>query len=285
MKTPKVASLCLCQHGHIQNFRADVQRKGDRRDLVKLVKNPEVQRILSSDLDYIESLDPIIDNLEKTIVTAAHHHNRKHFKLLQTIPGCGPITALTILYETHTIERFTTAQRFSSYARVVRAENESGGSNLGRSSNDKIGNPNLKWAISEIAARMVNQSQPIGAWYQALRKIHGGGAMARLRHRIAVAIFQMLKNDQGFDEHKFLGTQPDRTANPAHNRKETPQRASVPSSLIGKPSGRLKSDLKKVAKAEVARIKAKFERRSPGRPPLRKNGQGKVAAKSPGRVS
>jgi transposase len=228
----------LNQQGNMKSFRADVHRKSDRRTLVDLTSDPGVQKILSCDLDYIESLDSIIDDLEILITGKACHHNRKHFKLLQTIPGCGAITALTILYETHTIERFASAQCYSSYARVVRADNESGGSSFGRSSNDKIGNPYLKWSLSEIGARMVNQSVPIRQWYDNQVTQHGtGGAMARLRHKIAIAIYYMMKHNVVFDEYKFLGIQKDRPLNPATNRKETPGQPSEPSALIGKRAG------------------------------------------------
>lgn len=94
-----------------------------------------MRKIVETDLDYIDSLDTIIKEVENLIVKRARHHNRKHFDLLQTIIGCGPITALTILYETHTIERFTIPQRYSSYCRVISAGNESSGKYLGSFTN------------------------------------------------------------------------------------------------------------------------------------------------------
>ena len=260
----------LNQHGNMKSFRADVHRKCDRRTLVELSRDPDVQKILSCDFDFVESLDSIIDGLESSIIKQALHHNRKHFKLLQTIPGCGPITALTVLYETHTLDRFASAQCFSSYARVVRADNESGGSSLGRSANDKIGNPYLKWALSEIASRTVNQSEPIRQWYDKQVSQHGtGGAMARLRHKIAIAIYYMIKRDGVFDEYKFLGIEKDRTANPATNRKETSGQTSDPSALIGKPSGHLKKQL-------LTKARMKIKGKLPGRLPLQLTGKRKV---------
>jgi transposase len=264
----------LNQHGNMKSFRADVHRKSDRRTLVDLTSDPEVQKILSCDFDYIESLDSIIDDLENVITGKAHHHDRKHFKLLQTIPGCGAITALTVLYETHTIERFASAQCYSSYARVVRADNESGGSSLGRSSNDKIGNPYLKWSLSEIGTRMVNQSVPIRQWYDKQVAQHGtGGTMARLRHKIAIAIFFMMKHNIVFDEYKFLGIEKDRSLNPATNRKETSGQASEPSALIGKRTGLF---LRLMRTKTIVRGKRKL----PGRLSLRTTGKRKVRTTS-----
>jgi hypothetical protein len=257
----------------MKTYKADVHRKCDRRTLVSIPKQEDIRSILASDFDYIDSLDIIIDRLEKSITKSTHRYNRKHFKLLQTIPGAGPITALTILYETHTIDRFETAQRYSSYARVVGADNESGGSSYGHTSRDKIGNPYLKWALSEIGIRMVNQSSLIGEWYVKQVKEHGkGGSQARLRHKIALAVFYMLKYDTGFDEHKFLGIYKSRTVISAHNGTEKSGQNSNPSLTTEKPSGSLKvNNRKKNAKKNIT---------VPGRVSLRITGKRKVLTKS-----
>jgi Transposase and inactivated derivatives len=211
----------LNSHGFFQSFHADVHRKSDRRSLVNLPKHRDVKANISSDFDYIESLDLLIDKLEKTITESACTHNRKHYKLLHTIPGAGQITALTILYETHTIDRFKSPQCYSSYCRVIKADNQSGGTNYGHTTNDKIGNPYLKWAFSEIGSRMINQSPLIRQWYEKQVTLHGkGGTHARLRHKIALAVYYMLKNDTVFDEYRFLGIEQSRTVSPAQTGKD-----------------------------------------------------------------
>ena len=261
-------------HGFTKSYRADVHRKcDDRRSLITLPGQKDVQNILCSDFDYIEALDSIIDGLEKKIISQAQQHNRKHYKLIQTIPGGGPITALTILYETHTTDRFKSAQCYSSYARVVRADNDSGGSSYGHTSNDKIGNPYLKWAFSEIGTRMVNQSSLIRSWYDKQVKEHGkGGAQARLRHKIAVAVYHMLKHDIVFDEYKFLGIEKNRTENPAHSGTEKSGQPSEPSTDNGKPSGSIKK--RRILKEKTLKPKKLSERIS-----LRTTGKRKVLTK------
>lgn len=265
----------LNSHGFMQSFRADVQRKSDRRHLVNLPKHSDTQNNISSDFDFIEALDGLIDNLEKTIIESAHSHNRKHYKLLHTIPGAGPITSLTILYENHTIYRFKSAQCYSSYCRVVRADNDSGGKSYGRTTNDKIGNPYLKWAFSEIGTRMINQSSLIREWYDKQVAQHGkGGAQARLRHKIALAVYYMLKHDSVFDEYKFLGIEQNRAVISAHNGKETSGKKSKPSILHRNRPASLK---KKIA----VKVKtAKKENIVSGRVALKKTGKSKSLTRS-----
>ena len=220
----------LNSHGFMQSFRDNVRRKGDRRTLENLPPLHDTKMNISCDFDYIDSLDTIIRKLEYAVLDSAHYHNRKHYKLLNTMPGAGKITSLTILYETHTTDRFKSAQCYSSYCRVVGADNESGGTSFGHTTNDKIGNPYLKWAFSEIGIKMISQSKLIGEWFDNQVAHHGkGGAMARLRHKIALAVYYMLKYEIVFDEYKFLGIEPSRAVTPARNGTESSGRKSKPS--------------------------------------------------------
>jgi hypothetical protein len=243
-----------------------------------------MKQIITSDLDYIDSLDTIITDLEKRIVQRARYHNRKHFDLLHTIVGCGDISALTILYETHTIERFASPQRYSSYSRVISSDNESSGKYLGHSSSDKIGNPYLKWAFSEIAVHMLRGSTLIKEWHtKEAAKYGAGGAKARLRHKIAVAVYHMLKRNEPFDEYKFLNITKDRNENPAHNWMETSGKKSKPTLLIGNHSGlSSKKTGKQKVKKPLKRSKAvkvhehKKQSKQSGRSSLRTTGKVKT---------
>jgi transposase len=250
-------------HGFMQSFRNEVRRKGDRRTLENIPRLQDTRKNISCDFDYIEALDAIIRDLDNTVLDSAHHHNRKHFKLLNTMPGAGKTTSLTILYETHTIGRFKSAQCYSSYCRVVRADNESGGTSFGHTTNDKIGNPYLKWAFSEVGIKMISQSVLIGEWYAKQVAQHGkGGAMARLRHKIAIAVYYMLKHEIVFDEYKFLGIEQSRAVTPARTGTESSGKMSKPSLVTGNRPALLK--------------------KKRGRPPLSAD---KKKNKVPGRIS
>jgi transposase len=264
------------QYGLVDAVYALVKIQGKRRDLLKRAVNDNMRKIVETDLDYIDSLDTIIKDLENQAIQQARYHNRKHFDLLQTIIGCGPITALTILYETHTIKRFTTPQRYSSYCRVIGADNESSGKYLGHSSTDKIGNPYLKWAFSEIAIHMLKDSPEAKEWFNKVSATSGSsGARARLRHKLAVAVFHMLKKNVAFDEFKFFNITNDRTGSSAHNWMETSGEKSKPSGLISQKSGH--STKPKKTKTEKCTTKNKVSvKKSSGRKTLRTTGKVKA---------
>jgi len=54
---------------------SDVKKKQSRRDLIEKVFDPEQQLSIVCDMDLMDSLDPIILQLEKRIREQAHHHD------------------------------------------------------------------------------------------------------------------------------------------------------------------------------------------------------------------
>ncbi len=193
--------LCA-QHGKIDLPTKAVKDKSSRRKLVKLFDDLDLQMIIASDLEFIESLDPIIAKLEWRITQQAKNHNHTDYQLLRSIPGVGEILALIILYETHNIRRFKTVQRYSSYCGVVKCERESGGKRIA-AKNTKIRNPYLKWAFGEIILKAQNDER-IAKLYQRLNSKYGRGrAKSVIAHRFAVAAYFMLKNKVAFDVERF----------------------------------------------------------------------------------
>jgi transposase len=192
------------QEGVLDIKPADVKRKGTRSNLPEILEHPDIGLSIECDIEMIEGLDPIIDKIEKQVYAQAKHHDPKSFFLLMGIPGIGKILALVILYEIHTIKRFKSARNFSSYCRLVKVERSSNGKNTGEG-NNKIGNPYLKWAFTEIILGAQRSSMPIKRYYERLKSKHGPGkAKSIIAHKFAVAVYFMLKNGEGFDEKRFV---------------------------------------------------------------------------------
>jgi len=104
----------------------------------------------------------------------------------------------------HAMARFPRVQDFVSYCRLVKCAKESAGKRYG-TSGTKIGNAYLKWAFSEAAVLFL-RNNPAGQKYLArLEKKHGKGkALTILAHKLARAVYYMLKRGVVFDHNTFL---------------------------------------------------------------------------------
>ena len=194
--------LCM-QHGMYDVSSKIVKDEKDRLKLIKFFDNPDLKLMLQIDIDYIESLHPIIERLEKRIRKQAKHHNQRDYQLLMTIPGVGEMLGLVILYETHDISRFEKVQHYSSYCGVVKCERSSAGKIIG-SKNNKIRNPYLKWAFGDVIIKAQQVEPKIDKLYQRLKSKYGlGRAKSIIAHRFNVAAYFMLKNKQVFDVDRF----------------------------------------------------------------------------------
>ena len=95
-------------------------------------------------------------------------------------------------------------QEFVSYCRLVKCAKESAGKRSG-TSGAKIGNAHLKWAFSEAAVLFLREN-PAGQKFLArLENKHSKGkALTILAHKLARAVYYMLKRTTAFDMHTFL---------------------------------------------------------------------------------
>jgi transposase len=198
---------------HVQNTNSQynlpeigkkIAYKANRDGVAERFADPAVQKSIEVDLALITYYDQLLTDLELTIVKSAKQHDANTFYRLRSIPGVGKILALVLLYEIHDIHRFPRVQDFVSYCRLVKSAKESAGKRLG-TSGKKIGNAYLKWAFSEAAALFL-RNNPAGQKRLArLEHKHGKGkALTILAHRLARAVYCMLKRQTAFDMEKFL---------------------------------------------------------------------------------
>ena len=198
--------LVMHQHAITDVKSSQVKNRNTRRELPKLFSQPDVRINVETNLDIIDAFDPLIAKLEERIKKQALYHNPGHYRLLLTIPGVGDMIALNTLYETHDVSRFRKAQAYASYCRVVKCQRTSAGK-LTANKNQKIGNPYLKWAYGQMAIYAVAASERIEKLFKKMERKYGTQrARARLRHKLAVAVYFMLKNNQAFDEQKFVNS-------------------------------------------------------------------------------
>jgi transposase len=199
--------------GHIQqttrqynlpDIGKKIADKANRDGVAERFADPAVQTSIEVDLARIGHDDEWLRDIERSILKAAKPHDANTLYQLRTVPGIGEILRLVLLYDIHDIQRFPRGQEFVSYCRLVTCAKASAGKRYG-TAGTKIGQASLTWAFSEAAVLFL-RTNPAGQTYLAhLEKQHGQGkALTVLAHKLARAVYDMLKRGVAFDLNTFL---------------------------------------------------------------------------------
>ena len=200
---------------HVQNTTSQynlpeigkkIAYKSNRAGVAERFADAAVQTTVAVDLALIDYLDKTLNELELTLARSAKQHDANAFYRLRSVPGIGKTLALVILYEIHDIGRFPRVQDFVSYCRLVKCAKESAGKKYGYTGK-KIGNAFLKWAFSEAAVLFLRANPEAQRHLNRLQRKHGKAkALSILAHRLARAVYHMLRRGTAFDQARFLAT-------------------------------------------------------------------------------
>lgn len=197
---------CTAIQYNLPDIGVDLSYEGNRKEVGQHFPDPQVRKIVQVDLAVIDAYDDVLKVLEPDIEKTAKRQDWHALMLLRSVRGIGQILGLVKLYEIHDIERFQTVQDFASYCRLVKCVHESAGKKKG-TGGAKIGNAHLKWAFSEAAALFVRHNPSAKKMVDDLIKLHGKGkALTILAHKLARAVYYMLKKNVPFNLEKFLAT-------------------------------------------------------------------------------
>lgn len=178
-------------------------KKLKEKDAEDLFDSPNLVFMAKNSLSAIDFLTKIIRNIEKEVKSQVKL--RKEFVMLQTIPGIGPILALTIMLEVGDIHRFAKVGHYSSYCRCVKSQRLSDGKKKGEN-NKKNGNKYLAWAYVEAANFIVRYNAKAHSFYQSKKaKSNGIVAIKALSNKIARASYYIMRDQIPFSEEMLFG--------------------------------------------------------------------------------
>ena len=197
--------LTNLHHQYNLTLGKKLQYASNREGVADKFEDPSVKFSIDTDLEILADYDRTIRKLETFLTKSAKVHDANSFFRLQTIPGVGPIIAMTMLYEIHDIRRFPTVGDFLSYCRLVRGEHQSNGKKYG-SPGKKIGNAYLKWAFSEAIPLLKRQDARAKAFCDRIEKKHGKArANSLLAVKLGRAVYFMLRRGEVFDLDRMIG--------------------------------------------------------------------------------
>lgn len=118
---------------------------------------------------------------------------------------CRAHSALVLLYENHRIDQFADEWDFLSYARLVRCQYRSANKRVA-TGGKKIGNADLKGALSEAVCLLIRSCPAVKAWRTRPEKKRGQKkTLAILAAMLRWAVYLMLHRKVAFDVRRFLG--------------------------------------------------------------------------------
>ena len=126
-----------------------------------------------------------------------------HFDRLQTVPGVGPIVALTVLAVFSDVRRFPTAKHVASYAGLVASTFDSG-ERVKHGHITKRGSSELRSMLCEAAHHACNPHSPLNPYFYSLCTRRGYKlAVVAVAHRLCRIMYGMLRHGTEFDLKKL----------------------------------------------------------------------------------
>src|SRR5688500_9198872 len=163
----------------------------DARHVDELLPKRDLALAVKANLSVMNSADAQIEILEKAVQERVKL--RPQFRFLKTVPGIGPILALTIMLETGEIERFASVGNYASYCRCVGSKTISNSKRKG-SGNTKNGNKYLAWAFVEAANFAIRFNPRIKSFYQKKKsKRNAIVAIKAVAHKLCRACYYIMK--------------------------------------------------------------------------------------------
>lgn len=186
-----------------ENVRITASKiKSSDDKILDFIKDENVKFAAKSQLKILDCIMEQIDLLEKQIQKIIKPDS--FFALLKTIPGIGPILAMTILLETGDIKRFESVGNYSSYCRCVESKRVSNEKKKGVN-NRKNGNAYLCWAFIEASNHAINSYPEIKKYYQRkLSKTMRVVALKTIANKLSKACYFMLRDNTEFDMKKLF---------------------------------------------------------------------------------
>jgi transposase len=174
--------------------------KDDEEKLLSYLKNEHVRLAVGSQFKILCCILEQVAILEKDILSKIK--NEPIFKLVNTIPGIGPILGMTILLETGEISRFPNVGNYSSYCRCVESKRVSNEKKKGEN-NRKNGNAYLGWAFIEASNAAIQHYPEIKKYYQRkLNKTMRVVALKTIANKLSRACYFVLRDGVPFDMKK-----------------------------------------------------------------------------------
>lgn len=189
--------------------------------------------VVSPAVVQISSLTKQLDELDKELKAIASAHSVA--RLLQTVHGVGPLTALAFIAAVDDPKRFENARELTSYLGLVPGENNSGDSKRPPHAITKTGDSTARSYLVEAAFSHTNRRAPeshLKSWYAKLTKDKKSKkrAAVAVARRLARVLWAMWRDNKPFDNSRTAPFTPSPAKKPAAKQRSAKKPAQVKAS-------------------------------------------------------
>jgi len=182
-----------------------VKQRAALRCAIKEYRNigiSERDLIIKAPLTIIAGLDKSIQKLEEEMLSIIMDSLslNNNYQLLLSIPGVGPVVAITTMIKTHNFSRFDDARKFACFSGTAPFPNESGSSLRKKTRISHLADKQMK-TLLDLAAKSAIQCDPEMKTYYH-RRVEAGKSKRStinvIRNKIIGRMFAVIKRQSPF---------------------------------------------------------------------------------------
>ena len=152
-------------------------------------------------LRLIRCLDEQIDEITESALVYAYNNHKREMEILLSVPGIGPVGAITILSEIGDIKDFPSAEKLASWIGIVPRVAQSA-DKLYTGPITKRGSVHLRWILTEISHSTArSKMNGLRAFFERkVKEIGKAKAIIALGRKIISLVWHLLSNDELYSD-------------------------------------------------------------------------------------
>jgi len=156
---------------------------------------------LKAYLDQGREQRALLLRLNRQIRELSHTNEyRRNFELLISVPGIGPLTAMKLLTELESVDRFTSLDQLCSYVGLVPSTHSSGENRTDNGITTRR-NSSIRGALIESAWIAIRNDPALLAFYQKhCKAMNGNKAIVRVAKKLLSRIRHVLQNQEPYQK-------------------------------------------------------------------------------------
>ena len=171
--------------------------KASLKEQLPILPKKENKVLIDSQKQFIDCTSIIVDNIEKELYSIIKNnaHLTQIYKLLNSIKGVGPQTALFMIAYTNAFTKFDNARKFASYCGIAPFPNSSGTSIRGRTKVSHLANKKIKSLLNLCAINAIQYNLEMKIYYDK-RVAEGKNKMSTIniiRNKLLFRVFAVVK--------------------------------------------------------------------------------------------